>query len=78
MAKIFIRVLDGQGKPQDYREVTVKWSSGGTSSRRTNSEGLANLDVDGPRTAEYVSVNGEYHLQNAVLDGEHTVHTRTY
>ena len=50
-----IQVLDRDNRPVVGARVFVKWQSGGTSERRTNQSGVADLETSAG-TAEYIQV----------------------
>lgn len=61
-----IQVLDSSNRPVEGADVIVGWQSGGTSSRRTNRNGIADLECSAG-TANYVQVNGRTVLHTVWL-----------
>jgi hypothetical protein len=64
-------------RPLVNAEVIVKWVSGGISNRRTNQNGVADLDCSGG-TLEYVRVNGREVLGRMSVGDNDTIEVRGY
>lgn len=65
MATVFVK--DSGGRPRVGVEVIVTWQGGGVSSRRTNSNGVADLET-GDATMNFLQVNGQRLLGSRWVD----------